>query len=75
MCKDLIDRMPSVLQSAIEVAKNFSVNVGNDLRDLIVFGGGTRIPAVQAAILSLINKLLFYLNHFGSMVKCSFGNR
>ncbi|KAM3173465.1 hypothetical protein ACTXT7_012448 [Hymenolepis weldensis] len=56
MCKDLIDRMPSILQSAIEVAKNFLVNVGSDLRDLIGFGGGTRIPAVQAAILSLTNK-------------------
>nr|CDS27994.1 Heat shock protein Hsp70 [Hymenolepis microstoma] len=56
MCKDLIERMSSVLQSAIKIAENFSSNVSNDLRDIIIFGGGTRIPAVQVAILSVTNK-------------------
>ncbi|VDO00168.1 unnamed protein product [Rodentolepis nana] len=56
MCKDLIERMSSVLQSAIKIAENFLPNVANDLRDIIIFGGGTRIPSVQAAILSVTNK-------------------
>lgn len=56
MCKDLLERIPSVLHAALKIAENFSSSIANDLREIIIFGGGTRIPAIQAALLSGSNK-------------------
>lgn len=61
MCADLIERMFPVLQSALKVAENYSSNIPNELRDIIIFGGGTRVPAVQASILKGTKRLVLII--------------
>ncbi|VDM35547.1 unnamed protein product [Hydatigera taeniaeformis] len=55
MCADLVARVPSVLQAALDAAANSPASVASalsDIREVIVFGGGSRIPIMQLAILS-----------------------
>ncbi|VDK33995.1 unnamed protein product [Taenia asiatica] len=55
MCADLVARVPLILQAAMDAAATSPAAVAStlsDIREVIIFGGGSRIPTIQLAILS-----------------------
>ncbi|KAL5961073.1 Hypoxia up-regulated protein 1, partial [Taenia solium] len=55
MCADLVARVPLILQAAMDAAATSPASVAStlsDIREVIIFGGGSRIPTIQLAILS-----------------------
>lgn len=52
MCKDLVERFKVLIYHAVEMAGTPI----HELEDVIVFGGGTRIPMVQKVIMEATHK-------------------
>ncbi|CDS42119.1 Heat shock protein Hsp70 [Echinococcus multilocularis] len=55
MCADLVARVPLIIQAALHAAATSpaaTASTLSDIREVIVFGGGSRIPIIQSAILS-----------------------
>ncbi|EUB62508.1 Hypoxia up-regulated protein [Echinococcus granulosus] len=55
MCADLVARVPLIIQAALHAAATSpaaAASTLSDIREVIVFGGGSRIPVIQSAILS-----------------------
>lgn len=64
MCADLVARVPLILQAALDAAATSPAGVAStlsDIREVIVFGGGSRIPIMQLAILSATKMYVHFL--------------
>lgn len=60
ICEDVFNRIPGVVEQAVLAA-----NIGIDeLQQIIIIGGGTRIPKVQEKLLAAVKRCCYFRGDF-----------